>query len=187
MLSDAEIVKQFKGGNADSFGLLYDRYIEKIYSFVYYKTQHRETAEDLVSQIFLKAVKNLKKFDTSKGTVQAWLYQIARNTVIDHYRGQKQDKNIDDIWDLPMSSNIERDLDAKLKLEKIEKYLSTLKSEQRDVLIMKIWQGMSYEEIAEILGKSEASCKMMCSRSLRQLREAMPLEMFLLLLMLWKT
>lgn len=183
MQSDAELIDKCKKGQNENFGLLYDRYIVKIYNFVYYKTQHKETAEDLVSSVFLKAVRKIGSFEPEGGSFQAWLYQIARNTVIDHYRSKKYDKQIDDIWDMPAGGDTERDTDMKIRLEKIEKYLKRLKSEQRDIIIMKIWQDMSYQEIAAALGKSEASCKMMCSRALKQLRKEMPVELFLLLLL----
>lgn len=183
-MDDIEIIKKCQAGHGDSFGLLYDKYIDKIYSFVYFKTHHKETAEDLVSLAFMKAVKNIASFNTHTGTFQAWLYQIARNTVIDHYRTKKSDTDIDDVWDLSANTDIEKDIDIKNKLEKLESYIGGLKSEQRDILIMKLWQGMSYREIAEALGKSEGSCKMMFSRTIRKLREDMPMELFILLLLM---
>lgn len=184
MQKDIELIKEYKQGKKENFALLYDKYIEKIYAFVYYKTHHKETAEDLVSQVFLKAFKNLDNFDISQGTFQAWLYQIARNTVIDHYRTKKNDQVIDDVWDISSDDDMERDMDTRQKLIKIEKYISGLKSEQRDILIMKIWQGMTYKEIAGALGKSEASCKMMCSRTLKKLRADMPMDTFVFMLLL---
>ena len=165
--------------NLENFGALYDKYIEKIYSFVYYKTNHKETAEDIVSLVFLKAVEKLDTFKSNKDTFQAWLYQVARNTVIDYYRTRKQASNIDDYWSLTDSIDTERDVDVKIKLEQVDGYLKKLKPLQREIIIMRVWQGMSYREIAEIIGKREASAKMMFSRSIKKLREEMPLEMLL--------
>ena len=184
MKTDIEIIEKYQKGEKDNFALLYDKYIDRIYAFVYYKTHHKETAEDLVSQVFLKALKKIDSFNIDQGTFQAWLYQIARNTVIDHYRTKKNDQAFDDVWDISSDDDIERDMDTRQQLLKIEKYISGLKSEQRDILIMKIWQGMSYKEIADILGKSEASCKMMCSRTLKKLRADMPMDTFVLMLLL---
>jgi RNA polymerase sigma-70 factor (ECF subfamily) len=131
----------------------------------------------------MKALEKIEGFDNKKGTFQAWIYKIARNTVIDHYRTRKVDTNIEDVWDLSSGEDLDRDLDVKQKLEHIEKYLVKLKSEQRDIIIMRIWQGMSYREISEVLGKSEDSCKMMFSRVIKKLREEMPLVIFLALLL----
>ncbi len=179
---EKEIVAQVQNGDSEKFGVLYDRYIKKIYDFVYFKTNHKETAEDLVSIIFSKALKNIDKFD-NKGTFSSWIYRIARNTVIDYYRTKKSNANIEDVWDLADDSNIEIDLDSKQKLTEVKKYLSKLKSEQRDIIIMRVWQEMSYKEIAEIVGKSEANCKMIFSRVMKELREEMPLGLFILFLL----
>ncbi len=178
------IIQACQKGRPEEFGQLYDKYIKKIYDFVYYKTHHKETAEDLTSQSFMKALEKISSFDCDKGTFQAWLYQIARNTVIDYYRTKKSDLDIEDVWDLSDDEDLERDFDTKQKLEKVEKYLKKLKAQQREIVIMRVWQGMSYQEIAEVLDKSEDSCKMMFSRTIRRLREEMPLVIFFSFLLL---
>lgn len=185
MASDEKsIIQACQQGNLEKFALLYDKYIKKIYDFVYYKTTHKETAEDLVSLTFMKALEKINGFDNDKGTFQAWLYRIARNNVIDHYRTKKTDADIEDVWDLAGDENLERDIDARQKLKKIEKYLVKLKREHREIIIMRVWQGMSHSEIAEVLGKSEASCKVAYSRAITTLRKEMPLGLFVALFFL---
>ncbi|MFA5133417.1 MAG: sigma-70 family RNA polymerase sigma factor [Patescibacteria group bacterium] len=160
---------------AKEFGKIYDQYIKKIYNFVYYKTHHKETAEDLASVTFAKAWERFNTFDQKKGFVSAWLYKIARNTVIDHYRAQKFEYDVDDVWDLSGNEDIPLDTETKLKLEEVRKHIKFLNSSERDILIMRVWQELSYKEIAEILGKSEASCKMAFSRALARLKKRIPL------------
>ncbi|MCU0678942.1 MAG: RNA polymerase sigma factor [Planctomycetes bacterium] len=164
-------IKACQTGQTEEFSRLYDAYIRKIYDFIYYKTTHKETAEDLTSVTFMKALEKIYSFSPAKGTFQAWLYQIARHTVIDHYRSKKDAADIADIWDLSGNEDLERDLDLRTKLAAVEKYLAKLKVEQRDIIIMRVWQEMSYAEIAAILGKSEASCKMAYSRAISLLRQ----------------
>lgn len=178
------LLKKCQNGDLTHFGKLYDLYIKKIYDFVFYKTNHKEIAEDLTSKVFLKALNKIDSFKIEGGSFQAWLYMIARNTVIDHYRTYKSESDIDDFWDISSSENIERDIDMKHKLEKVDEYLKNLKSDQREILIMRIWQGLSYREIAEILGKSEASCKMKTARVLNKLRKEMPLSLFITLILM---
>jgi len=173
------IIAQVQKGDKEKFGILYDRYIKKIYDFVYFKTSHKETAEDLVSIIFSKALEKISTFD-SKDKFSSWIYRIARNTVIDYYRTKKQDVNIEDAWDVTEDSDIEQDLDNKEKLAEVKKYLNKLKSEQRDIIIMRVWQEMSYTEIAEIVGKSEASCKMVFSRVMKELRAEIIITLIIL-------
>lgn len=172
-----------KNGDFSHFSTLYDMYIKKIYSFVFYKTNHKETAEDLTSTVFMKALNSIKSFDVEVGTLQAWLYMIARNTIIDHYRTKKSDANIEDCWDLSDKTDLSTELDSKIKLEKVAAYLKNIKSDQRDIIIMRVWQGMSHAEIAEVLGKSEASVKMKYSRAISSLRKDLSLGLYVALLL----
>lgn len=180
----AALAREFEGGSKEAFGELYEAYLRPIYNFIYFKTHHRETAEDLASQVFMKAYRSVSKFSAEKGTFQAWVYQIARRTVIDHYRSTKQTMNIDDVWDLDSGENIETDVENRILLESVKNYIRDLPSEQRDVIIMRIWQEMSYAEIAEVMNKSEASCKMIFSRSIKKLKTAMPEAALIVLVLL---
>ncbi|MDP3899821.1 MAG: RNA polymerase sigma factor [bacterium] len=176
---ELQIVSACQKGNIEQFGKLYDRYIRKIYDFIYYKTSHQQTAEDLTSIVFMKALEKIRTFDKHTN-FSAWLYRIARNTVIDHYRTQKFGVNIDDVWDLSSNDNLDINFDSREKLKEVKKYLGNLKSEQRDVIIMRVWQEMSYSEISAVIGKSESSCKMTFSRAIRELRQEMPLALFIM-------
>lgn len=176
------LIQNCQSGDNESFGQLYDLYIKKIYDFIYYKTLHKETAEDLTSKVFLKAWQSISRFNSAGGSFSAWLYQIARNAVIDHYRGQKNNRNIEDVWDLSSDEDLARDLDVKNKLADIEKYLQKLSTEQRDIIIMRVWQELSYQEIAVITGKNAANCKVIFSRAIQKLRQEMPFGLWLMLL-----
>lgn len=180
---EPQIIARIRDGELDQFGRLYDLYIKKIYDFIYYKTMHKQIAEDLTSQAFFKALNNIKKFDENKGTFSSWLYQIARNTVIDHYRTKKTEANVEDVWDLSSNDNIERDVDVSQKLEQVQEYLSKLKTDQREIVVMRLWDNLSYQEIAEITGKTVASCKMTFSRTMTKLREEMAFIIFYIILL----
>ena len=188
-MDESSIILACQKGQTDQFDALYQAYIDPIYRFVYYKTMHKETAEDLTSEIFIKALQSISTFDTQKGTFSAWLYRIARNRVIDHYRTKKEDRNIEDIWDLSDRTDIERDAETMRQLEKVEGHLKTLKPQQREVIIMRLWDGLSHKEIADVLGISEANSKMIFSRTLRSLRDQLGVSsitiIFLLTNALW--
>lgn len=183
LLNEQQIIISCQKGDCADFALLYDSYVKKIYDFIYYKTYHRETAEDLCSQTFIKALENINTFDFRKGSFNSWLYRIAQNTVIDHFRTKKNELNIDDVWDLSDNSDFAFDLENKLQLEKLQKYLKNIKSSKRDIVIMRIWQQLTYKEIADITQMSEANCKMIYSRTIATLKKEMPLAICLLFLL----
>ena len=170
-----------QGINKENFGEVYDTYAQKIYQFIYYKTYNKEIAEDLVSQTFLRALEKLHYFDPAKGTMSAWLYQIARNIVADHYRARKYTVDIEDVWDLASDQNVELDLENREQLEELREVLKKLPGDQRDMLILRIWQDLSYKEIAQILDKTEGACKMMFSRIIAKLRKEISVAVVLFL------
>lgn len=180
--SENSIIQTCQQGNLEKFGELYDKYIKKIYNFVYYKTWHQETTEDITSQTFMKALERIGSFDSNRGTFQAWLYQIARNTVIDYYRTSKNSLNIDDIWRLSAGGDIEIDFNNKQLLEKVSHYLDSVKPEHKEIFIMRIWNGLSYKEIATIVGKTEANCKMIFSRILVRLQNEITLSLLFIII-----
>lgn len=168
----------------ESFGDVYDQHVRELFSFIYYKTHHKETAEDLTSQVFTKALSKIGRFDPNKGTIRSWLYEIARNTVVDFYRTHKSEQSIEDAWGIASSDDPLARADVAISFAQVRPYLQSLSSEQRDIITMRVWQEMSYAEIAEALGKSEASCKMAYSRGIAVLRKSLPPSAFLFFLMM---
>lgn len=179
--TDREIIKKCQEGQTEEFARLYDKYAGKIYKFIYFKTHQKELAEDLTSQTFLKALKNVDSMDPELGSFCAWLYRIARNTVIDHYRMNKQGSvNIEDVWDLATSIDLIKETDNRIRLEKIKEYMKGLSGEQRDIVVLRVWEGMTYKEIAQIIGKKEDNCKMIFSRTVGRMRREMLAALLLL-------
>ncbi len=174
VVEQAALARRAQAGDADAFGQLYQALIEPIYRFVFYKTFHTETTEDITSQVFFKTLDTIASFNPNKGSFSTWVYQIARHTVIDHFRTQKNQVDIQDAWDIGEDSMVQRDVDAHLRLEAVRGQMQKLPSETRDLLILRLWEELSYAEIAQILGKSEAACKMSFSRAIRDLRAQLP-------------
>lgn len=180
MQNELELVAQAQSGKSDAFGKLYDAYVKKIYNFIYYKTWHQETAEDITSQTFFKALNAIKKFNPEKGTFSSWLYQIARNNISDHFRSLKPTITIEDAWDIKDNTDILADTDTKLKLEKIREELAILSNEQREIVILRIWEGLSHKEIAGIMQKEESTVKVAYSRAISKLRKEIVITLLLL-------
>jgi len=156
-----------------SFLALYDHLAPKIYGYLLLRTGHTQTAEDLLSSVWLKAWAGWKR--RKKGSAVAWVYRIAHNALIDHYKNP-----VDVAWDsIPDLSSTGRSLDPAQLLD-IRRALTELTRDQREIILLRIWEGLSFAEIGEFLGTSEAGAKMRFARSVGQLQHFFP--SFILLL-----
>jgi len=157
----------------ESFSIIYDYFVEKIYNFCYFKTFDKETSEDLASDVFFKTLKNMKNFPwVSLKDFSSRIYRIAYNTTIDYYRTKKEHVSLELVENT--SSYNEKfwdNFDNKNKLEEVLGYLDTLPKIQKDILTMRIWEDLSYTEIAEITGQTVDNCKQVVSRNLRKIQE----------------
>jgi RNA polymerase sigma-70 factor (ECF subfamily) len=163
-------ISQCRRGNLQAFGVIYDAYIQKIYNYVYFRTHHKQTAEDITSLAFAKACQNIQSFDPAVGTMQAWLYRIARNTLIDHFRTNRPTFDIADAPEPASNPDLDAKIDNRAKLQEVYRYLNQLDAPARDLVVMRIWDQLSYAEIAEVTGKTEAALKMNMSRIMAKLR-----------------
>jgi RNA polymerase sigma-70 factor, ECF subfamily len=171
IIEDNIYVTRVKEGDKEAFGGLYDKYIEQIYRFVYYKVFNKEITEDIVSDVFFKALDRIHSFDQQKAGFSSWLYAIARNTVTDHFRTDRKNENIEDIFDIGVDDRTIEQSDASKALKEVEDYLRKLNATQREIVILRIWEDMSYKEIAAVTGGTEGSVKMNFSRLIKKIRE----------------
>jgi len=174
MLEDEIIfIKKAKDGEVEAFGLLYEHYMPKIYRFVLLKVSHREEAEDLTHQVFLKAWESIEQYDFQGYPFGSWLYQIARNTVIDYYRkshpqSSLEETAVDLVADTP---SLEKGLDEKTSLESLVKVMEKLKDIERDVVIMRFIEDLTIREVAKIIGKSEGTTNVIQHRAIKNLKD----------------
>jgi len=170
---ESRLVQRAKAGDAAAFGQLYDACIDKVYRYVFFRVSDAQTAEDLTSDVFLKAWQNLGRYEPQSAFV-AWLYTIARNTVIDHYRTQRQAVSLDEIAAAvgqadPPGERIElRD-----EVKGLQASLQRLTGDQREVLVLKFIAGLDSAEIAKRLGKTEGAIRALQMRGLQALSRLM--------------
>lgn len=169
-MRDREYITRYQAGDFDAFGVLYERYIDKIFAYIYRKTSDRQEAEDLTSQVWMKVLKSLEFFGERKNAgFSGWLYCIANNTVIDHYRAKKEKIDIESIAEPWISPDLAKHVDDKKTLKRVIKYLDTLKPLEKEIVTLRIWDDLSYKDIAHICGKKEDNCKKIFSRSLQKI------------------
>ncbi|HOC96339.1 MAG TPA: sigma-70 family RNA polymerase sigma factor [bacterium] len=184
---EISLIKNCQDGKLDSFTELYDEYFEKIYNFIFYRVSHKETAEDLTSLTFIKALENINSFKVDYGFFSSWIYRIARNNIIDYYRSKKDTQNIDDYKGLKdYDADIIETIDIDYNFKNIQKYIENLSKEQKEILIMRIWDQLTYREIGKIIGKSEENCKVIFSRTIKTIRERSLIILLLILLRIIK-
>ncbi|HXG24057.1 MAG TPA: sigma-70 family RNA polymerase sigma factor [Chthonomonadales bacterium] len=169
--NERQLVLQAQAGNAEAFGQLYDAYMERIYRFVYFRVEDQQTAEDITSQVFLRAWNSLDRFRLGRTPYLAWLYTIAHNAVIDHYRTRKVTAALEDVRlsQPDYAEAVENDIDFAVEMKTIKEALQTLTDDQQQVLTLKFIEGMSNDEIARHLGKREGAVRALQMRGLRAL------------------
>ena len=177
--SSRELVLLAKDGNPEAFGLLYDNYLERIYRYIYFRVTDEQTAEDLASQVFCKAWENLDRYKPSGAPFEAWLYTIARNAVIDHYRTRKETVSLDEITTLAGNGPApDEQAELQFETESLRDALQVLTDEQQQVLTLKFISGMSTDEIANMLGKRPGAVRALQMRGLQALSKILGEDLF---------
>lgn len=169
--SDAALVLAAKAGDASAFGELYERYRDQIYRFCLARTGASHDAEDLTADVFVKALQSLDRYQDRGLPFAAFLYRIARNAAIDRSRTLKQPLSVDGLVTEPASKqNVE--LEASFAVERgiLLAALAKLKSEHRDVIVMRFIEGYAALEVAQLLGKTEGAIRTLQHRALERLR-----------------
>jgi len=160
----------------DQFSQIYDEYIEKIYRFVYLKVNSQEIAEDITSKVFMKGWESYKN-QNSKIKIQnirAFLYQIARNAVVDHYREKGRTSPVSSavLPEIPDSGDNVHDkavLSADISI--IKAGIQKLKQDQQDIIIWHYLEDMPIVEIAKLLNKPAGTVRVMLHRGLKELKQ----------------
>ena len=163
MLSDQTLLEMYQQGNREAVSQLLERHTRRVRDYVRMLVKDNDVADDLTQEILIKVVKVLDEGRyTDKGRFQPWLLRIARNRVLDYFRAQKQDKTVSESssgFDILGSTNfaepsIEDKLISEQQAEDVRKLVELLPAEQREVVKMRYYEGLSFKEIAEHTGVS---------------------------------
>jgi RNA polymerase sigma-70 factor (ECF subfamily) len=174
-LREQILVARLNNKEAEAFEILYDAYSERLYRFIYFKVTNRQEAEDLSSQTFLKiwqyALEGKLK---TKESFQAFIYKVARNTVIDHYRAsqkKKKDVSLDAAATVADQHSPADVMDTTLAMSRVEEKLRSLKSEYQEVLVLHYLNELSIHEIASIVDKKKGAVRVLLHRALKALKD----------------
>jgi RNA polymerase sigma-70 factor (ECF subfamily) len=167
------LVRRAADGDAEAFGELYVRYLDEIYRYVFYKVSGEKKAEDLTEQVFLKAWEAMDGYEPRGYPFSAWLYRIAHNAVIDHYRTEKDESPLDSIAFTLADESLgpEETLMKKREVSRLLEALRQLSEEKQELILLRFVEGLSHGRVAQILNKSVGACRVMQHRALASLSE----------------
>jgi RNA polymerase sigma-70 factor (ECF subfamily) len=170
---ERELVERAKR-DPNAFGELYDRHFQQIYRFVFSRVREQTAAEDVTSEVFMKALKSLPRYQHTGRPFSAWLYQIAVNAVADHYRADRPTRDIEEMHDLASSEvGIEEQAAQRDELRRIWHHVEKLPGQQRTAMVLKFQEDLKIEDIAIAMGKTEGAVKLLLHRGVTRIRSEM--------------
>ncbi len=161
-VTDAVLIKKYIGGSEEALSLLIDRHQQRIYSFIYSKVYSKDIAEDIFQDTFIKVIRTFKKGAyNEEGKFLPWVMRIAHNLVIDHFRRNKRLPKFEHNGDFNIFTvlsdselNAEKQLIRQQTESDLQQLIQQLPKDQLEVLMMRMYQDMSFKEIAEKTGVS---------------------------------
>jgi RNA polymerase sigma-70 factor, ECF subfamily len=167
---EEELIRRARTGDGEAFGELYERLADRIYRYIYFRVTDEEMAEDLTSRVFLKAWEHLPSYKNSTSPFIAWLYTIAHNMLIDYYRVNRPTAPLDEIeimaGDDPSPAE---EVDRRSDVLVLRQALQKLTPIQREVVTMKLIDGMNTAEVAKRLHRTQGAIRALQMRALQSL------------------
>lgn len=153
---------------------IYEEFHDKVQWYILSRVNEKYLAEDLCSDVFVKVYEKLESFDASKASISTWIFTIAHNTLIDYYRGRRVFTEVPE--DLEIESDIEEDVCNNETLESLANALASLDERERDLIIMRYFEGKKLKEIAQYLDISYAYVKILHNKALETLRRKVEIQ-----------
>lgn len=172
-LDDSDLVARAKE-DRDAFGELYERYVHKIYNYIYYRTSNHQDAEDLTAKVFVRALKSIGRYDDRGAPFSAWLYRIAHNLVANWHRDRTRRVIIplEDFFGKGEKTNMpESFAETQEEQERLLDSIQRLPEDRQTLLILKYVERLSNAEIGEVMDKTEGAIKSLYYRTLAFLRD----------------
>jgi len=158
--SEENLVRQAIDGNQFAFTQLYDEHFDKVYRYIYFRVNSKAEAEDLTQEVFLKALQSISSYKWRGAPFASWLFRIAHNKVIDHFRKQSKQKKVP--LDEAVAVSIEDPIAAveqKFEIEELAAAVKKLPPAQQEVISLRFIAALPIAEVAKTLGKSEGTVK----------------------------
>jgi RNA polymerase sigma-70 factor (ECF subfamily) len=171
--SEDYLVQQAIKRDRAAFAALYERCVERVYRHVYYRVSSHADAEDITQEAFVKAWQSIDKYKRTGAPFVTWILRIAGNLVIDHYRRQAKVVVTDEIYEVKPTEQVQdpaREAEMNFNNSIVKEAVLKLKGDKQKVILMHFIDGLTYEEIANALSKSEGAIRVIQYRALGELR-----------------
>jgi RNA polymerase sigma factor (sigma-70 family) len=179
-VTDEVLAQRLQAGDTQALTTLYERYLPRIFGYFHARLRHREMAEDLTSDVFIRVLQKAGTFAADKGCFAAWIFGIARNLLIDHYRKSRPEVDLETVLEIAGDDDTTVRAEQSVQLKRARALLTQLSPEQREIVLLRLWDGLSYQEIAEALGTKENAAKVTFCRALKKLKLSDALLLLLL-------
>ncbi|MBI2845841.1 MAG: sigma-70 family RNA polymerase sigma factor [Chloroflexi bacterium] len=166
---ETALLRQAKEFNMDALARIYDFYHSKIYRYVYSRVGDRQIAEDLTGEVFMRMLEALRAKRGWQTSVAAWLYGIAHHLVVDYHRARHKEAKLFEEALMTSGETSRTRAEERLEAEQIRRAMGDLTPDQQQVLTLKFVEGMSNQEVAQVLGKTEGAVKSIQYRALATL------------------
>lgn len=159
----------------DALGELYERYVDRIYNYLYYRTGNVHDAEDLTARVFVRAVRHIGNYEDRGAPFSAWLYSIARNMLSNWYRDRSKHKvlPIESIAQHSSGDGPERRTEQSEDRDALLAAIRRLPADRQELLVLKYVEQLPNAEIGQLMGRSEGAIKALYHRTLLSLRDDM--------------
>lgn len=171
---DNAVLDQAVNGDSEAFGVLYERYVTRIYNYIFYRIGSSYDAEDLTERVFMRALRHIGSYNNRGLPFSAWLYRIAHNLVANWYRDNSRRKEIpldDGILTTHQSSFPEQEILHNEERERLLHVIRRLPPDRQQLVILKFVDHLSNSEIGQIMGRTEGAVKSLYHRTLLTIRE----------------
>ncbi|NOR90952.1 MAG: sigma-70 family RNA polymerase sigma factor [Anaerolineales bacterium] len=170
-LDDARLIERAKQGEVEAFGCLYERYLESIYRYIRTRVAEDRTAEDLTETVFLRSFESLSRYKEKGLRFSAFLYQIARNLLVDHYRQKEEELPLESADQISVSpSRIDDILVIQDQVDCLRVGLEALPEEYREIIRLRVLLELSTTECAQWTGRSEGAVRVLLHRAMKALK-----------------
>ena len=173
-ITDSEALQKAAVGDEEAFGILYERYVTRIYNYIYYRTGNVYDAEDLTARVFYRAMRHIHNYNDRGLPISAWLYRIAHNLVANWHRDNSRRKEIpleDTLLGSGLDYHPEHELLISEERQRLLTIIRTLPADRQQLLILKYIENLSNAEIGQIMNRTEGAVKSLYHRTLLSLRK----------------